>query len=130
MDREPINPYLEPMLGARRLVLWIAAPFILLLIVEGLSGRVAVAAEYVRLYSWLQRMVDVFASVSFGVMMIGVVYTWLLVFLAAYHDVSAGYAWRQLVLAVVFTPILLMGVVIIPLQVRNDLVRRRNWGAG
>lgn len=104
--RDPM-PYIDPMLTCHRVAMPTCALAVGLLF-AGVTARWAIyvmfaaAAAFVAA-TWLM---------------------WLFMFLAARRRMGAGYATRQLVLAVLLSPILFMGVFIVPLVVRSDL---RKW---
>ncbi len=51
--------------------------------------------------------------------------TWYFMYRAAAAEVDSGYALRHLLLAVLLTPFLLIGVLLVPLMVESDLTKWR-----
>ena len=67
--------------------------------------------------------------VILGLLMVGLLGVWFFLYLASMHEVSSGYAARQVVLSVLLTPVLFAGVVLIPLAVYSDLIKWRDLPA-
>lgn len=61
------------------------------------------------------------ALVAAGVFLLAAVMIWSAMYSSARQSIGRGYARRQLLLAVVLAPVLLIGVFIIPLLVKAEL---------
>jgi hypothetical protein len=109
------NAFLRPMMRWRSRCGWCVVAMLLLMGLAMLWPPISFLPE--------------FLQAGTGLCLIGMLITsiFTLIYLgrAAMTEVSAGYAARQVILAVLLTPIFLLGVFVMPILVQSDLLKWR-----
>lgn len=120
------NPYLRPLFGCRKYALVAFAMMILSgpvaesAIRAVWSLRSAVPASVLHGVSSCAALLVFLSSLVFAASTLG---CWSFLFMTGQRHAGVNYALGHLLLSILLTPILLVGIVVVPLQVRGDVER-------
>jgi len=130
MERLPIERLVERMFWARRIVLQALGVLAVLVSTGSIVQYVCLLAARFQLMIVAAPMAVasfiLFLGVPFALLaiLVGALVVCYYVFRVGMRGVGLGYAISHTLLCVVFTCVLLLGVILVPLVVRSDLARR------